>query len=81
MKKEPVENKFNRLINKRAVVESIFDIFATVWGIEHSRHRSPINADVHIFSAFIAYQYMEQKPLCFIPQFPNSSNQHHENNL
>ncbi len=30
MKKKPVEDKFNRLINKRAVVESVFDILSTV---------------------------------------------------
>lgn len=67
MKKKPVEDKFNRLINKRAVVESVFDILATVCDIEHSRHRSPVNAAVHIFSALIAYQYMEQKPCVFYP--------------
>ena len=67
MKKIPVDNKFNLLINKRAVVESVFDILATVCDIEHSRHRSPINAAVHIFSSLIAYQHLDQKPHVFFP--------------
>ena len=71
MKKVPIENKFNLLINKRAVIESVFDILATVCDIEHSRHRSPINAAVHIFSALIAYQYMDQKPSVFFPSITN----------
>ena len=67
MKKLPIENKYNIMINKRAVVESMFDILGTVCDIEHSRHRSPLNAAVHIFSALIAYQHMEQKPKVFFP--------------
>jgi len=67
MKKKPIENKYNLLIDKRAVIESVFDILGTVCDIEHSRHRSPINASVHIFSSLIAYQYMEQKPHVFFP--------------
>lgn len=67
MKGLPVDNNLNLLINKRAVVESVFDILGTVCDIEHSRHRSPLNASVHIFSALIAYQYMEQKPRVFFP--------------
>jgi len=67
MKPMPVENRVNILINKRAVVESVFDILGTICDIEHSRHRSPVNAAVHIFSALIAYQYMEEKPRVFFP--------------
>lgn len=67
MKKLPVDNRFNRLINKRAVVESVFDILGTVCDIEHSRHRSPLNASVHILSSLIAYQYIEHKPRVFFP--------------
>ena len=63
----PVDNKLNLLINKRAVVESVFDILGTVCDIEHSRHRSPVSAIIHIFSALIAYQYMERKPRVFFP--------------
>jgi hypothetical protein len=67
MKKLPVDNNLNLLINKRAVVESVFDILGTICDVEHSRHRSPLNASIHIFSALIAYQYMEEKPRVFFP--------------
>ena len=67
MKPLPVENELNLFINKRAVIESVFDILGTVCDIEHSRHRSPLNASVHIFSALIAYQHLEEKPRVFFP--------------
>lgn len=71
MKKLPIQNSYNILINKRAVVESVFDILKSVCDIEHSRHRKPINAAVHIFSALIAYQYMDKKPRIFCPSISN----------
>lgn len=74
MKKKLVDNRFNLLINKRAVVESVFDILGTICDIEHSRHRSPINAAVHIFSALIAYQYLEHKPHVFFPSSAKKMN-------
>lgn len=67
MKKLPVDNINNLLINKRAVVESVFDILSSVCDIDHTRHRSPVNAKVHILSALIAYQYMDKKPRVFYP--------------
>lgn len=67
MKPLPVDKRFNLLVNKRAVIESVFDILATVCDIEHSRHRSSLNATVHILSALIAYQNMDQKPHVFFP--------------
>ena len=50
------------LIKKRAVIESVFDILGSVLNIEHTRHRQPSNAIVHIFSSLLAYQYLDQKP-------------------
>jgi len=67
MRKLPLDNRHNLMIDKRAVIESVFDILKTVCDIEHSRHRSPINALVHTISALVAYQYMEQKPKVFYP--------------
>lgn len=71
MKQTPVDLKFNALVNKRAVVESVFDILSSVCDIEHSRHRKPVNACVHILSALIAYQYFDQKPRVFFPSAKN----------
>lgn len=67
MRQLPVDPKFNPLINKRAVVESVFDILSSICDIEHSRHRKPMNACVHILSALVAYQYLDQKPQVFFP--------------
>lgn len=67
MKKRPIKPEHNILINKRPVIESVFDILMTICDIEHSRHRSAGNAIVHIFSSLIAYQHLDQKPRVFFP--------------
>lgn len=72
MKPLPIPNQLNVLLNQRAVIESVFDILTTICDIEHSRHRSPLNAAVHIFSALVAYQYLDQKPSVFFPTLSNS---------
>ena len=67
MRKLPVPNWKNRLINMRPVIESAFDIMGTVCDIDHTRHRSPINAVSNILAGLIAYQRLEQKPAVFFP--------------
>lgn len=70
-----VRNKMkNRLISlsqylklrKRAVIESVNDILISVFDLEHTRHRSPINALAHMLSALIAYGFYEEKPRVFV---------------
>jgi Transposase DDE domain len=36
------------LLKKRGIIESVYDILKTVCDIEHTRHRSPINALVNL---------------------------------
>ena len=67
MKKTPIDIQLNSLINKRAVIESVFDILGSICDIEHSRHRSAANAKVSIIAALIAYQYLDQKPCIIFP--------------
>ena len=55
----------------RAMIESVNDILMTVCDIDHTRHRSPLNAIAHMTSALIAYNYQEKKPS--VP-FPNLLN-------
>ena len=50
------------LLRKRFLIETIFGILKTDMNLEHSRHRSPINAFVGILSALIAYTYKKNKP-------------------
>jgi hypothetical protein len=54
-------------LRKRAVIESVNDILTSVFDLEHTRHRSPVNAMAHMISALIAYCFYEDKPTVFIP--------------
>lgn len=52
---------------KRGVIESVNDILMTVLDIEHTRHRSPVNAIVHMNACLAAYDYLDQKPCVILP--------------
>jgi hypothetical protein len=55
-------------LRKRAIIESVNDLLMTVLDIDHTRHRSPWNAIVHVIGAVIAYHYYPEKPRVFIPR-------------
>ena len=65
------KNMPNKLINlkekiilrKRNIIETVFDYLKNKMNLEHTRHRSPINAFVHILSTFISYCLKTNKPL------------------
>lgn len=50
------------LLRKRALIESINDQLKNIAQLEHTRHRSPINAMVNWVSSLVAYSYQEKKP-------------------
>lgn len=50
------------LLRKRFIIETIFGILKQDMGLEHSRHRSPINALVHVLSCLVAYCFKTNKP-------------------
>jgi hypothetical protein len=50
------------LLRKRFIIETIFGIMKTDFNLEHSRHRSPINAFVSIIACIIAYTFKTDKP-------------------
>lgn len=58
-------------LSKRAVIESINDILMTVFDIDHTRHRSPKNALIHMTSALAAYTFLDQKPSVVLPNLLN----------
>jgi len=60
----PIQEKY--ALMKRGVIESVNDILMTVCDIEHTRHRSPINAMTHMISALISYNYLDSKPTVMI---------------
>ena len=43
------------------MVETLFDKLKSHMGLEHSRHRSPANAFVHILSCIAAYVFAQPK--------------------
>ena len=49
------------LLRKRSIIETLLDKLKSGMGLEHTRHRSPINAFVHILSCLAAYSLAEAK--------------------
>ena len=47
---------------KRSVIESVNEILKHNCDIWHNRHRSPINALIHLLAGLAAYQFRERKP-------------------
>lgn len=57
---------------KRALIESVSDILMTVFDIEHTRHRNPINAIAHTFGALVAYYFWIKTVSFYSKVIPNS---------
>ena len=49
------------LLHKRFIIETLFHKLKSHMGLEHTRHRSPSNALVHIFSCLAAYTLAQPK--------------------
>jgi hypothetical protein len=45
-----IDLKEKILLRKRNIIETVFDYLKNKMNLEHTRHRSPINAFVHIIS-------------------------------
>lgn len=61
--KPRIMSLFDKLVlKKRPMIESINNQLKNSFQIEHTRHRSPINAFSHIISALIAYCFNPNKP-------------------
>lgn len=50
------------LLRKRSIIETVFDYLKNKLSIEHTRHRSPCNALIHILSTLLTYQLKPSKP-------------------
>ena len=50
------------MLRKRFLIETVLDILKCEMGLEHSRHRSVINAMVHVLSCLVAYAFRPGKP-------------------
>ena len=49
------------MLRKRFIIETLFDKLKSSMGLEHTRHRSPTNAFVHILSCLAAYILAHQR--------------------
>ena len=49
------------LLRKRFLIETLFDKLKSDMGLEHTRHRSPTNAFIHILSCLAAYSLGKTK--------------------
>jgi hypothetical protein len=56
------------MLRKRFIIETVLDTLKSEMGLEHSRHRSPINAMVHILSCLAAYAFRPTKPTITLPK-------------
>ena len=54
------------LLQKRGVIESVNDILKSVCDIEHTRHRSPINALVNLYAGLCCYTFLDRLPSVFL---------------
>ena len=50
------------MLRKRFLIETVLDTLKSEMGLEHSRHRSVINAVVHVLSCLVAYAFRPGKP-------------------
>jgi IS5 family transposase len=50
------------MLRKRFVIETVLDTLKSEMGLEHSRHRSVVNAMVHVLSCLVAYAFRPGKP-------------------
>lgn len=68
MKNKLIPSQERYLLAKRAIIESVNDIFISVFDMEHSRHRKPENAITNILAACCAYYFHPDKPSINIPK-------------
>lgn len=59
----PLVEKLFRM--KRGIIESVNDILMTLCDIDHTRHRSPMNAVAHAYAGVAAYTYLDKVPTLF----------------
>lgn len=55
------------MLGKRNIIETIFSSLKCLNTFTHHRHRSPINAFVHLIAALINYQLRTDKPKIILP--------------
>ena len=52
-----------RYAKKRGLVETVIGQAKSVCNMEHSHHRSEINAFVNVYASLVAYSFYDRKPM------------------
>jgi len=55
MKNHLLELEDKKLLRKRSLIESVFNVLKYYMSLEHSRHRSPVNFLVHALASLTGY--------------------------
>ena len=62
MKNKLMDLQDKILLKKRSLIETVFDYLKNKMNLVHTRHRSTINAFVHLLSTLVAYSLKKNKP-------------------
>ncbi|KJV89023.1 transposase DDE domain protein [Orientia tsutsugamushi str. UT76] len=62
----------NRLLNKRSLIESVFNVLKKHIHLEHTRHRSPLNFFIHIIASLASYSISKLNPHLISSSSPDS---------
>ncbi|KJV74113.1 transposase DDE domain protein [Orientia tsutsugamushi str. UT76] len=61
------------LLNKRSLIESVFNVLKKHMHLEHTRHRSPLNFFVHIIASLTSYSISKLNPYLISSSFSSNS--------
>ncbi len=59
---QALSDKKNYYLRHRGLIETVFDCLKNLCNMDHTRHRSPLNFFVNIWSALIAYTFFDEFP-------------------
>lgn len=57
------------MLSKRGIIESVIELMKHICNIDHSRHRSTMNAIINIFAGIAAYTHMDKLPHVNLNEF------------
>ncbi|WP_371222085.1 transposase [Orientia tsutsugamushi] len=61
-----------RLLNKRSLIESVFNVLKKHMLLEHTKHCSPLNFFVHIIASLSSYSISKLNPHLISSYSPDS---------
>lgn len=57
-----IPDEAKKMSKKRPIIETVIGIQKGVLDLEHTRHRSALNAFTHLLAAMCAYSFYQRKP-------------------